>query len=110
MNTQPIGILVEDGMVVGIINCDKPAHVIDLDTQSIRIPDEMTLDEYRDYVEPYQIADYTGNSPFAQDSTREKNTTIDSKPWKDIDDISRTRNPYTTVNINSHPGTQRKSK
>lgn len=66
MSTMPIGIVVEGGNVIGVVNCETPIHVIDLDAKEIwpiSPFSEWTEDEYRDYVN-ITLQDLTGNSPY----------------------------------------------
>ena len=65
MSTKPIGILVEGGCIVGVVNGGGAAiHIIDLDASEIFLPSPIAELEYREYVEGKNFDDLTGESPY----------------------------------------------
>ena len=65
MSTKPIGIIVESGQIVGVVNGGAVAiHIIDLDSDEIFLPFPMPEERYRDYIGSKDFDDLTKNSPY----------------------------------------------
>lgn len=72
MSTKPIGIVVESGCIVGVVNGGAVAiHIIDLDSDEIFLPFPMTEEKYRDYTGSKNFDDRTGSSPYQNQPARE---------------------------------------